>query len=56
MFRRPGHARHHGPPVAHHARRRRVLRGVLRRCGDPVQPDARQARRRLATRDGSVAL
>ena len=56
LLRRHGHPGHHRAPAAHHARRRRVLRGVLRRRGGARGPDARQARRRLAARDGSAAV
>ena len=56
VLRRPGHTGHHHSAAAHDARGRRVLRGVLRRRGDPVQPDARPAGRRLAARDGPAAL
>ncbi len=56
LLRRPGHPGYHGPAAAHHARRRRILRGLLRRRGHPGEPDARQAGRRLAPRDGPAAL
>jgi len=65
----PGHSRHEGLPrssststrrashsaAAHHAWSRRILRGVLRRRGDPGKPDARPTGRRLAPRDGPIA-
>ncbi|OOK70336.1 acyl-CoA dehydrogenase, N-terminal domain protein [Mycobacterium kansasii] len=56
IFGRSGHARHHRSPTAHHARRGRILRGLLRRRGDSGQPDARAPGRRLAARDGPAAL
>jgi len=41
VLRRPRHAGHHHSAAAHHAWSRRILRGVLRRRGDPGKPDAR---------------
>ena len=44
VLRRHGHPGHHRAPAAHHAWRRRVLRGVLRRRRRPRGPHARPAR------------
>ena len=43
VLRRHGHPRHHRAAAAHDARRRRVLRGLLRRRGRARRPHARTA-------------